>query len=110
MSQDDRDKLLEGLKAKSQEEVPGELHPAYRPAERDSVLFVRFLGNTPTPVDFLYEDITPFQLLSVSKFLEHKALQMIDLQERRVMQEQMSQQPQIAVPTTVIDPTKLKKG
>jgi hypothetical protein len=35
---------------------------------------------------------------------------MIDLQERRVMQEQMSQQPQIAVPTTVIDPTKLKKG
>lgn len=53
------------------------LHPTYKPAEEDSLLRIRFAGNTSIPVDVGLHLITPFQLFAISAYLEHEAKKML---------------------------------
>lgn len=97
------DEMAEALK-KEQDEM---LHPAYKPAERDSILFVRFMGNTASLADVKYEDISPFQLIAFGEFIKAEGFAMIEAQKRLLAQQQMNK-PNIAVPTPKIDPSKLQ--
>ena len=53
------------------------LSPAYRPPEEDSVVQVRFAGNTAQIIDFNTRHIDAFQLLALASFLEMKGKQTI---------------------------------
>jgi hypothetical protein len=53
------------------------LSPAYEPATEDSILLIRFVGNTAQIGDFQTKNIDAFQLLAMGSFLEMKGKQTI---------------------------------
>jgi len=62
------------------------LHPSYAPATEDSLIRIRFVGNTAIPVGVDMHLITPFQLLAISAYLEHEAKKMLLRGEQEAMQ------------------------
>jgi hypothetical protein len=52
--------------------VVGALNPAYVPAEEDSIVVVKFVGNTAQIGDFQTKRIDAFQLLALGAFLSLK--------------------------------------
>jgi len=64
------------------------LSPGYRPPEEDSVVQIRFAGNTAQIVDFMTKNIDAFQLLALSHFLEMKGKQTVAAIEAQAMQQQ----------------------
>lgn len=63
------------------------LSPLYKPAERDTILHIRFVGNTAIIGDLAYEpSIDPFQMLAASEFIKVKAHQMIAQSEMQALQ------------------------
>ncbi len=54
-----------------------QLSPAYVPATEDSIVAVRFVGNTAQIGDFQTRSIDAFQLLALGQFLEMKGKQTI---------------------------------
>ncbi len=67
--------------AKPEEAVPPQgppvLNPAYVPAQEDSIVLVRFVGNTAQIGDFQTKRIDAFQMLALGSFLEMKGKQTI---------------------------------
>lgn len=75
------------------EEQP-ELHPLYQVATSDSILTVRFVGNTAVVASLGFSGapgIDPYQLLGASRDIERRAfqmLQMAELEEARKREEE----------------------
>ncbi len=66
---------------------PPVLSAAYVPATEDSVVLVRFAGNTAQIVDFNTKKIDAFQLFALSGFFKMKAEATIAAIERQAMEE-----------------------
>ena len=69
----------EGLVAEEGETIVDftDLNPAYTPATEDSIVAVKFVGNTAQIGDFQTKNIDAFQLLALGQFLEMKGKQTI---------------------------------
>lgn len=67
----------EAVAEETPSEGPPALSAAYVPAEEDSVVVVRFIGNTAQIGDFQTRRIDAFQMLALSSFLEMKGKQTI---------------------------------
>jgi len=64
------------------------LHPAYKPAEADTQIVIRFVGNTARVAGFgFHGEIDPFQVKAASWWLERQAELMIATQERMAAEE-----------------------
>ena len=61
------------------------LHPSYTPAKEDSLIRIRFAGNTAIPVGVDMHLVTPFQLFAISAYLEHEAKKMLLRAEQEAM-------------------------
>jgi len=60
------------------------LHPLYKPAQSDSVLTVRFVGNTAVVAGLGFSGspgVDPYQMLAASEELKRKAFQMLQAAE-----------------------------
>lgn len=70
------------------------LFPGYEPAKEDSVLMIRFAGNTAQIIDFVTKNIDAFQILAVAHFLEMKGKQAVVAIEQAEIyrQQQLKQQ------------------
>ena len=67
---------------------PAPLHPAYKPAETDTQIVIRFVGNTARVAGFgFHGEIDPFQVKAASWWLERQAELMIATQERMAAEE-----------------------
>lgn len=68
----------------SEEKFKPTLHPLYVPAVSDSILLVRFVGNTAVVADIGSTGdpgIDPYQMLGASEALKRKGFQMIQAAE-----------------------------
>lgn len=85
----------------AEEQNPPALSPQYKPAEEDSKLFLRFVGNTAVLAEWQPINMDAFQLMSIGLFLQDKGLKMIAMQEAQAAQELAQQRIQVAgrVPT-----------
>lgn len=64
------------------------LHPAYQPAETDTQIVIRFMGNTARVAGFGFQgQIDPFQVRAAAWWLERQAELMIATQERMAADE-----------------------
>lgn len=63
------------------------LHPLYKPPEMDSMLQIRFIGNTAQIGDYNFRACDPYQLLVAAHELERIANQQISMAERRAAAE-----------------------
>ena len=77
------------------------LNQAYVPAQEDSIVAIRFVGNTAQIGDFQTKNIDAFQLLALGSFLDMKGKQTIAAIEAEAMaRAQAAQREQeIVVPT-----------
>lgn len=60
------------------------LHPLYRPAVSDSILLIRFVGNTAVVAEIAYKGdpgVDPYQLLGASEAMKRKGFQMLQAAE-----------------------------
>lgn len=64
-------------------QAPPPPDPNYRPAETDSRLGIRFLGNTAQIADASLFMVDPFQMLATAKWLEWQATKMLAMAEGR---------------------------
>lgn len=62
------------------------LHPNYKPAEEDSLLQVRFMGNTARVIDVNFKNIDPFQLFAAARWLERHGEKTLALAEQEEAQ------------------------
>jgi hypothetical protein len=60
--------------------------PLYKPADTDSRLGIRFLGNTAQVADATLFRVDPFQMLAISKWLELQATRMLAMSESRMQE------------------------
>ncbi len=86
------------------------LHPAYKPAEEDSIILIRFVGNTAQLGDFQTKNIDAFQLLAISHFLEMKGKQNIAAIEAETMARMQAEarENEIAVASRIPSADELK--
>lgn len=66
------------------EQTTSELHPLYQPAESDSVLTIRFVGNTAVVGAIGFSGapgVDPYQMLAAGEELKRKGFQMITAAE-----------------------------
>ena len=77
---------------------PPTLSPHYRPAVADSMLAIRFVGNTAAIMDAKLGAVDPYQMLAAGEWLKMKAFQMIQSAEiaeaRRLEAEEIEAQRQ----------------
>ena len=60
------------------------LHPLYRPAVSDSILLIRFVGNTAVVADIGFTGdpgVDPYQMLGASEAMKRKGFQMLQAAE-----------------------------
>lgn len=69
------------------QERPDDLSPMYEPAEQDSMIQVRFVGNTAQIADARFRTIDPFQLKALAWWLERHAEKTLAASERRAAAE-----------------------
>jgi hypothetical protein len=65
------------------QQAPPPPDPNYKPADTDSRLGIRFLGNTAQVADASLFRIDPFQLFAVAKWLEMQGERMLAMSENR---------------------------
>jgi len=59
------------------------LHPAYKAAQQDTQIVIRFMGNTARIAGMGFQgEVDPFQMRAAAWLLERQATVMIDAQER----------------------------
>ena len=87
------------------------LTPGYVPAEEDSIILIRFVGNTAQIADFQTKSVDAFQILAMSQFLEMKGKQTIAAIEAEAMQRaaQETREKEIVVASKVPSAEELKK-
>ena len=70
----------------SEEGYKPTLHPLYKPAVSDSILLIRFIGNTAVVADIAFTGdpapgVDPYQLLGAGEAMKRKGFQMIQAAE-----------------------------
>lgn len=65
------------------EQPAPDLHHFYKPPTMDSMLQIRFVGNTAQVADANFKACDPFQLLVAAAWLERHAKKQLDLAERQ---------------------------
>lgn len=86
------------------QERPPALSPAYKPAEEDSKLFLRMVGNTAVLAEWQPINMDAFQLMAMGQFLLDKGRQMISMQEAAAAQ-QLAQQRIVTAGRIPADPS-----
>jgi len=65
------------------------LHPAYKAAQQDTQIVIRFMGNTARIAGFGFSgELDPFQVRAAAWFLKRQAGLMLDTQEREAARRQ----------------------
>ena len=93
----------------NQEATPN-LSPGYKPATEDSVIFIRFVGNTAVLAGVQFKAIDAFQILAVAEFLKMKGHQTLAMQESA--EAERLARSRIATPDSghFLDPNSLRGG
>lgn len=73
-------------KEQSGQERP-DLYETYRPAKFDTMLTIRFSGNTAQPVSLEGKALDPFQILAAAEWMKMKAFQMLQNEELKAARE-----------------------
>jgi len=91
------------------------LSPIYTPAEQDSVLEIRFVGNTAQVANARLGGVDPFQMLAAAEWLKMKAFQFIQSSEIESAKREQAEQTANQILTTAklppegfVGPDKLK--
>ena len=90
-------------------EVKPGLHPLYQVATSDSILTVRFVGNTAVVASLEFSGapgIDPYQLLGASRDIERRAFQMLQIAEMEEAKKREEERKQNEIAVT----TELPKG
>lgn len=76
--------------AATENQKKNDLHPFYEPAEVDSMVTIRFVGNTSQVADVKFRNCDPFQLKGAAWWLERHADKTLTLSERKAAAEGLS--------------------